>query len=266
MSKLEKILLSNRPESTELVPLYESEIGLDGKKKKVLKIKGTAVESEVVGINGRLYPRDIIKREADKFVKTRILEGRSGAELNHPRVDSDGNGKDGSIFEINLARVCAIIEELKMVNNSLKIKYRVTESGDRGLTTCGDILANLIEHGMRPGCSLRGAGGAYEHPKGHEIIADNYRLITVDVVGNPSFDTAAMLDTVYESVKNGSMLSNDVRILTESVDGGLNSQIFETASKEFIHQVNKNASIWSNKAKKELNAEVLLEYLNTVIG
>ena len=243
-------------ESEPLSPMYESEVGLDGSSKKILKVEGIAVPCDTVGINNRLYPSQIIRPQAQLFTNTRIAEGRSGSELNHPRVDKEGQGVDGSIFEINLKKVCALIEYLKMDGNNLAIKFRVTKSNN-GLTTCGDILANLIEHGMRPGCSLRGAGSASEHPKGYQVIGNDYRLITVDIVGNPSFDTEAMLDVTYEAAKAG-------QILTESVDGTANMMYLEQATEEFIHQVNKNASIWSGR--KELNKQVLLEYLSRITG
>lgn len=255
----EKInILMSKPgysESEPLEPIYESETGIDGKPKKLLKIEGIAVPCDTVGINNRLYPSKIIDSRAKLFTKTRIAEGRSGSELNHPRVDKDGQGIDGSIFEINLKKVCALIEYLKMEGNKLAIKYRVTKS-DNGLTTAGDILANLIENGMRPGCSLRGAGSAIAHPDGYQMIADDYRLITVDVVGNPSFDSEAMLDVTYEAAKSG-------QILTESIDGEQNRLFVEQASEEFIRQVNKNASVWSGR--KELNKTVLLEYLSNIM-
>lgn len=257
MNEATKILMSKPgyAESEPLEPMYESEIGLDGKKKKILKVEGIAVPCDTVGINNRLYPSGIIDPQAKLFTNTRIAEGRSGAELNHPRVDSKGQGIDGSIFEINLKKVCALIEYLKMDRNKLAIKYRVTKSNN-GLTTAGDILANLIENGMRPGCSLRGAGSAMAHPDGYQIIGDDYRLITVDIVGNPSFDSEAMLDITYEAASKG-------QILTESIDGDQNMMFVEQATQEFIHQVNRNASVWSGR--KELNKAVLLDYLSNIM-
>lgn len=240
--------------SAILSPLMEAEVGLDGEKRKVLKLEGTAIVCDIPGINNRLYPSDIIGRESGKFKKNRILQGRSGSELNHPRIDKAGNGKDQSIYEINLERVCALIEKLDMRGNKLDIKARITKSANGNLTTAGDILANLIEHGMRPGCSLRGAGSGYDHPNGYTVVAEDYDMITVDIVGNPSFDKDAMLDVVYESATKG-------MIMMESVGNPANKAIIESATQEFLHQID-NGGMWHNS--KELRSDALLRYLNRV--
>lgn len=248
------LLFSNIPESEPLSPMYESEVGLDGKKRNVMKLQGVAIVTDKVGINGRLYPRDVIKRESDSYIQNRILTGRNGAELNHPRVDKEGNGVDGSIFEINLKKVCSLIEKMQLVNNKLEISFRITRSLSGNLTTPGDILANLCDHGMKPGCSLRGAGNAVKHPEGYQIISPDYTLITVDIVGNPSFDSDAMLDVTYESAKSGG-------ILLESVDNDTQKAIVEQATRDFLHSLDYSG-MWANK--REARKDLLIGYLNTI--
>lgn len=258
-AKVQLLFDNRRPDCTSLEPCLESEIGLDGKPSKILKVHGNAVICEKVGINGRLYPRRIMGREVNKFVKNRIMQARSGAELNHPRIDKDGNGVDGSIFEINYMKTCALIEELKLVGDIVKIKYRITRSLNGGLTTPGDILGNLIDHGLKPGCSLRGAGSATKHPKGYQEVADDYNLITVDIVGNPSFDTDAMLDVAYESVQKQT-------ILMESIVRNDQLLILESATAEFKHQLNRSARMNLIESKNNYRTKALMEYLQTAIN
>lgn len=257
---MSNILLSHKPESEPLQAQYESEIGLDGNTNKVLKVYGTAVVCDKVGINGRLYPQSIISREATRFVNERIKQGRSGAELNHPRIDEKGNGKDASIFEMNLFRVCALIEKLEMQGKDLKIVYRVTRSKNGLLTTPGDILGNLIDHGMKPGCSLRGAGSSMKK-NGYEEIAPDYRLITVDIVGNPSFDVDAMLDVTYESASKSPILLESIGNNQEQI------AILESATAEFMHQM-KRYDAWKNsfEAKTDVLASYFESAINTLRG
>jgi hypothetical protein len=127
------------------------------------------------------------------------------------------------------------------------------------LTTPGDILANLIDHGMKPGCSLRGAGSATKHPKGYQIVADDYQLITVDIVGNPSFDVEAMLDVAYESVQKQT-------ILMESVMPDAQRAVMESATAEFLYQINRNARMAMVESKNNYNTKALLEYLQTAVN
>ena len=257
--KIQLLFDNRRPDCTALDALYEAETGLDGQNRKILKVHGNAIVCDKVGINGRLYPLPIMKREVDKFIKTRILQGRSSAEMNHPRIDEKGNGIDGSIYEINFKKVCALIEELKLVGDTVKIKYRVTRSMNGNLTTPGDILANLIDHGLKPGCSLRGAGSASKHPKGYQIVSPDYNLITVDIVGNPSFDIDAMLDTTYESIQKQT-------ILMESVGDDVQRSILDGATNEFLYQLNSSARINMIESKNNYRTTALLEYLQTAVN
>lgn len=206
MSKKE--ILRELCENTILNPIYEAEHNLTGEKVKVLKLFGTAVVCDRPGINGRSYPMSIMKREAKRYTDKYIRMGRSSSELNHPRLNEKGEGKDYSVFEINLAKVCCLIEQLWFEGNRMMIKLRVVESHPAGA-----MLKALVDAGLRPGVSLRGAGSVVKNSRGIWEVDDDYRLITVDVVGNPSFDDDAIMDSLYESIKGGK-----IQILTESLN------------------------------------------------
>ena len=211
MSKPKIKLLRENTLETDLVvkPLYEAGYNLAGKKVKRLKLQGTAIICDVAGINGRAYPRPILEPEVNRFNEKYINRGRAAAELNHPRLDSDGEGKDYSVFEMNLTKTCALIEQLQFINkNELFCKMRVVEAHPAGA-----MLKALIEEGYVPGFSLRGAGSVIDTGKGFMEIGPDYRLITTDVVGNPSFDEKSLITPVYEALKG-----KKVHILTESVD------------------------------------------------
>ena len=82
-------------------------------------------------------------------------------------------------------------------------------------TDAGRNLAGLIKAGYTPGYSLRGAGDTIELPTGYEEIDPDYVLITVDVVGNPSFDNKALITSHFES-DAGKKKAH--KILTESIN------------------------------------------------
>lgn len=236
MSK--EIQLLKEPEYPILLdPIYEAETNLKGEKTKVLKLYGTAVVCDKEGINGRSYPLKIMKAQADRYMKKFVRNGRSFAELNHPRLNEKGEGKDYSVFEINLAKVCALIEELKFDGNRMLIKFRIVEDHP-----CGQMIKAIVNAGGRPGCSLRGAGSVIQNAKGVWEVTDDYRLITVDLVGNPSFDDDAIMDSLYESIKG-----KKINILTESIN---------IACDEFMNVMDKRPSIVAGR--KEYNREALI--------
>ncbi len=189
-------------------------VGLDGKMVKRLIIEGTAIVCGTVGINGREYPRAIIEREVDRLNRDFVAYGRLAAELNHPRLDDEGRPRDYPIFEMNLKKTCAVIEDLHMEGDNLKCRMVVAEDTD-----AGHDLAGLIKIGYHPGYSLRGAGDTVRKidpntREEFERIADNYTMITVDVVGNPSFGQSAIFNARRESVERNTPVS----VLTESIN------------------------------------------------
>lgn len=240
------IINSDPKDITFLSPVYEAETNLHGDKVKVLKLFGTAVVCDKPGINGRSYPIRIMKREAKKYMDKYVKLGRSFSELNHPRLNEKGEGKDYSVFEINLSKACALIEELKFEGNRMLIKLRVIEKHP-----AGEMLKALVDAGLRPGVSLRGAGSVSKNHKGILEVTEDYRLITVDVVGNPSFDDDAIMDSIYESIKTGK-----IQVLTEAID---------IASKEFVQNVEKNNLFCGRKSLDKGALINLMESFNKEI-
>ena len=185
----------------------EERVGLDGKPVKRLLIEGCAIVCDVPGINGREYPLAIIKREVDRLNREAVPYGRLAAELNHPRLDENGNSRDYPICEIDLSKLCAVVEELRMEGNKLYCRMVVAEDTDAGRN-----LAGAIRAGYKPGYSLRGAGETM--PKGdHEVVTDDYTMITIDVVGNPSFGKSAIVTARTESAAKPNL-----KAITESID------------------------------------------------
>ena len=159
-------------------------IGLDGKPVKRLIIEGTAIVCGVVGINGRDYPRDIITREVNRLNRDYVAYGRLAAELNHPRLDEEGKPRDYPIFEMNLKKTCAVIEDLHMEGDKLKCRMVVAEDTD-----AGHDLAGLIKIGYHPGYSLRGAGDTIKKVNAltreeYDGYEDEQRREQIGVVGN----------------------------------------------------------------------------------
>lgn len=201
----------------KLKPVFESVFDSNEKR---LKLEGTAIICEVEGINGRIYSSSHMDHQAKKFTKNYIETFNSLGELNHPAVTSEGEHILLPVTEINLEKACHLIEKLYMVGDEMKIKSRVITD-----LPCGAIIAALVKNGIPVGNSLRGLGSVYKM-NGRLYVADDYELITIDIVGRPSYGKPAMLHAITEAVN-----SHQIPLITEAV---------EKAVREFKREVDYN--------------------------
>ena len=78
MSK--KLIVDYMPFEVEPDQINESIKENDGK----LVVKGVLQRAESKNQNGRIYPKPVLEREADKYHKNFITERRALGELDHP--------------------------------------------------------------------------------------------------------------------------------------------------------------------------------------
>lgn len=129
--------------------------------------------------NGRIYPKEIIEREVNKFQA--LIESREAlGELSHPES-----------IEINPDRAAILITSLKMDGNVAIGKAKVLS------TPCGKIVESLLNDGVRLGVSSRGTGSLQEN----NFVGDDFALATIDCVYMPSAQVA-YTDAIYESVQH----------------------------------------------------------------
>ena len=156
----------------------------DGKKKTYLR--GLFQHAGVRNGNGRVYPPTILEREisknSDKIHRRNML-----GELDHPT-----EGK------IHLDKVSHCVTELKMeddgrVTGSVEVFDGTDEEGG---TPNGRILGSLIRRGVQLGISSRGFGSTKEND-GITEVQDDFKLITFDIVADPSTPNAYP-SAVYE--------------------------------------------------------------------
>jgi len=153
--------------------LVSETAGQDGKKKTYLR--GLFQHGGVRNGNGRVYPVPILEREISKNtdkIKNRNMLG----ELDHPT-----EGK------IHLEKVSHCVTDLKMEQDGKVLgSVEVFDgSDDEGGTPKGRILGSLIRRGVRLGISSRGFGTTKENG-GLQEVQDDFKLITFDIVADPS--------------------------------------------------------------------------------
>jgi hypothetical protein len=128
--------------------------------------------------NGRIYPKDILMREVDKYQEV-INKNASFHELDHPQ-ESVISLKGGSPHRIL---------ELTWKGNALigKLEILVSEGYRKsGIISChGDLVAHYLSYGMTLGISSRGVG-SLKKIDGKNIVQDDFELICWDIVSSPS--------------------------------------------------------------------------------
>ena len=150
-----------------------------------LVVKGVLQRAEARNQNGRVYPKEILMREANKYTDNFIKERRAMGELDHP---------DSSV--INLQNVSHNVMEMHWNGNDLVGTVEVLT------TPAGNILRELFKSWIKLGISSRGLGSIKQESVGDEV-QDDFELIGFDFVSNPSTH-GAFLRPVNESVDNSS--------------------------------------------------------------
>lgn len=119
--------------------------------------------------NGRVYPKEILEREARKFKETFIKQGNPFGELDHP---------DSPIVEVK--NVSHAITDLWWEGDNLMGRVEVLN------TPFGNIVKEILKAGYVIGISSRGTGSVEELPDGRTMVQDDFDLVTWDFVSNPS--------------------------------------------------------------------------------
>lgn len=153
----------------------------DGK----LIVKGVLQRANAKNHNGRIYPKETLMREAQKYEKTFITERRALGELDHP---------DSSV--VNLNNVSHNVLDMEFKGDDLVGTVEVLS------TPSGNILKELFKSGIKLGISSRGMGSVKEVMREGENtleVQPDFELIAFDFVSNPSTH-GAFLSPVNESV------------------------------------------------------------------
>ena len=145
---------------------------------KNLIVEGVVQRADAKNQNGRVYPKDTLEREVEKYVEGPIAENRALGELDHP---------DSSI--INLKNVCHNITKLWWDGDDLMGRIEVLP------TPSGNILKQLFINNITVGISSRGMGSVKPLGEGTVEVQDDFELLCWDFVSTPSTQGAFMRPT-----------------------------------------------------------------------
>ena len=171
-----------------------------------LIVSGVLQRADAKNQNGRVYPKDTLTREAQKYAETQIRERRALGELDHP---------DSSV--VNLNNVSHNVREMHWKGDDLIGTVEVLS------TPAGNILKELFKSGIKLGISSRGLGSVKEisEAEGDDTVAvqPDFELIAFDFVSNPSTH-GAFLSPLKEGVdKNVKPISKVESIINDILRG-----------------------------------------------
>ena len=151
-----------------------------------LIVKGVLQRADTKNQNGRVYPKEILMREAKKYFKNFITQKRAMGELDHPES-----------AVVNLSNVSHNITEMNWNGDDLVGTVEVLG------TPAGNILKELFKSGIKLGISSRGMGSVetVNEDEDSQEVQNDFELIAFDFVSNPSTHGAFMYP-MHENVNH----------------------------------------------------------------
>jgi len=174
-------------------------------------IKGVFLQSEVKNKNGRVYPKEILRSEVNRYVREYVDKKRAFGELGHP---------DGP--SINLERVSHMVTEMYEEGDNFIGKAKIID------TPYGNIVKNLIDEGATLGVSSRGMGTLKE-VDGKKVVQNDFYLATAaDIVADPSAPEA-FVEGIMEGkewvFENGVLVEKDVEKIKQELEQDVASRM-----------------------------------------
>lgn len=193
--------------------------------KKNFFIEGVFMVAEEGNKNNRIYRKNILEREVERYNKEYIKENRAFGELGHPQGPN-----------INLERTAILIKSLVGEGNKFVGKAKVMD------TPYGNIVKNLMMEGATLGVSSRGMGSLKMNDSGLNEVQDDFYLATAaDVVADPSAP-GAFVRGIMEGVEwvwdNGVLKPQQVEEMKKTIQKASSRNLEEAQLKVFKQFIN----------------------------
>jgi hypothetical protein len=155
-------------------------------------VQGVLQRAGAKNQNGRVYPKNILMRECQRYQREYIDQHRALGELDHP---------ESSV--VNLNNVSHNVLKIWWNGDDLLGAVQILE------TPSGNILKSLFKAGITLGISSRGLGSVKElRNEGVVEVQEDFELICWDFVSNPSTQGAFMRPTGMNESTDKSITTN----------------------------------------------------------
>jgi len=141
----------------------------------VFEVEGVMQRAKAENQNGRVYSKDILVREAKKYVTEFVDRGNAFGELDHPESPV-----------VSLKNASHIVKELYWKGDDLMGKIELLN------TPAGNIVKEIVKAGHTIGISSRGTGSVNQTNEGQLEVQPDFELVCWDFVSNPSTHGAFM--------------------------------------------------------------------------
>ena len=175
------------------------------KNKPNVFIEGVFLQSDLKNKNGRVYPKEIMQREVNRYVNESVNTKRAYGELGHPEGPT-----------INLERASHMITALYPDGKNFIGEAKILS------TPMGEIVKTLMDEGAKLGVSSRGMGSLEQKKDGASYVRDDFYLATAaDIVSDPSAPNA-FVEGIMEGKEwvwnNGALVEAHVADLKKKFD------------------------------------------------
>lgn len=141
----------------------------------VFEVTGIMQRAGAENQNGRVYKREILEREVQKYIENFVKVGNAYGELDHPESPI-----------VSLKNASHIVKDLWWEGDNLMGKVELLD------TPSGNIVRNIIRAGHTVGISSRGTGSVTQTNEGTLLVQPDFELVGWDFVSNPSTQGAFM--------------------------------------------------------------------------
>ena len=154
---------------------FKSVLRESKEKPGTFEVEGVMQRAKAENQNGRVYSKDILVREAKKYVNEFVKRGNAFGELDHPESPV-----------VSLKNASHIVKELYWKGDDLMGKVELLN------TPAGNIVKEIIKAGHTIGISSRGTGSVNQTNEGQLEVQPDFELVCWDFVSNPSTHGAFM--------------------------------------------------------------------------
>jgi hypothetical protein len=194
--------------------------------KKNLYITGPFLVYDKPNKNNRVYNKETLAREVNRYNEEFVKTNRALGELGHPDTPS-----------INLERVSHKIVSLEDNGECFVGKAMILD------TPYGQIVKNFMDSGVNLGVSSRGMGSLQATKEGYNMVQDDFRLATAaDIVADPSAP-GAFVNGIMENKEwlfvEGRFVEVDIEKAKQQIRKASSKQIEEVAIHLFKNFISK---------------------------
>jgi hypothetical protein len=192
---MKQLLIDHTPFHIAKLSLSEAKMAPGGR----MRVKGKLQESEVKNGNGRVYPKEVLEREVNKYLEGPIKSNTAMGELDHP---------ESSI--VNLNNVSHNIKRVWWEGNDLMGELELLN------TPSGKIAQEIISAGIPLGISSRGMGSVRQIGETVEV-QDDFELLCWDLVSVPSTPGAYMKLSEGKQIQTNADYNKVNSLITEII-------------------------------------------------